>query len=134
MAFEAVERDGIRFAEIIWADTSVDSSTFFSPAASSFQFGIMAHGADFVEPAHSHHSQDRHITDVQQAIVLQKGVLAVDFYVPDGTCFRTVELHAGDAILLVHGAHAVRVLEEVRAISVKQGPFLGDKADKIFLQ
>ncbi len=134
MAFEVVERDGTRYADIIWADTEADISTFFSPAESSFQFGIMAHDSGFIEPAHSHHPQDRHIRDVQQAIVLQKGVLAVDFFEADGTCFKTVELHAGDAIVLVHGAHAVRVLETVRGISVKQGPFLGDRADKMFLQ
>ena len=130
---QVIERDGIRYAEIIRADEQVPISTFYSPAESSFQFGIMAHHADFTEPAHSHYPQERHITDVQQAIVIQKGKMAVDFHLPTGERFETVEIGPGDAILLVHGAHAVRILEEVRGISVKQGPFLGDKKDKNFL-
>ena len=43
-----------------------------------------------------------------------------------GRLLREVTLHAGDAIVLIHGVHAIRVLEDMQAISVKQGPFLGD--------
>ena len=37
----------------------------------------------------------------------------------------------GDAIVLIHGVHAIRVIEDLCAISVKQGPFLGDTKDKV---
>jgi hypothetical protein len=40
-------------------------------------------------------------------------------------------LRQGDAILLVHGAHSVRVLETMQCVSVKQGPFLGPDRDKV---
>ena len=38
---------------------------------------------------------------------------------------------AGDAIVLIHGVHAIRVVEDMQCISVKQGPFFGDKLDKV---
>ncbi len=129
--FETVEHDGIRYAEIIWANTNVPITKFFSPDDSSFQFGLLAHEAGFVEAPHYHKPVNRTINDLQQMFVVQRGVVAVDFFDKDGNHFREVVLRAGDGILLIHGTHAVRVLEDMQCISVKQGPFLGAENDKI---
>jgi hypothetical protein len=131
MSYERIERDGTLYAEVIWAGTTVEKSRFFSDANSSLQFGLLAHEAGFVEPAHHHHPIDRKISDLQQMLVVQRGVLAIEFYDPDGTKFREVVLRVGDAINLVHGIHAVRVIESMQCVSVKQGPFFGDKHDKV---
>jgi hypothetical protein len=128
---ETVEHDGIRYAEIIWADTQVPITKFFSPDDSSFQFGLLAHEAGFVEAPHYHKAVTRTINDLQQMFVVQRGVVAVDFFDKEGQRFREVVLRAGDGILLIHGTHAVRVLEDMQCISVKQGPFLGADNDKI---
>ena len=64
-------------------------------------------------------------------LVVQRGVLAIDFFTSEGEKFREVTLQVGDAINLVHGAHSVRVIEDMQCVSVKQGPFLGDKLDKV---
>ena len=77
MAYELIERDGVVFAEIIWAGTSVDKTRFFSHEKSSFQFGLLAHKAGFVEEAHYHKSVQRSIGDVQQMFVVQRGVVDV---------------------------------------------------------
>ncbi len=42
-------------------------------------------------------------------------------------------LGPGDAIVLVHGVHSIRVIEDMQCISVKQGPFLGTENDKIIV-
>jgi len=131
MAYEAIASDGTLYAEIIWAGTTVEKTRFFSDAKSSFQFGLLAHEAGFVEPAHTHHPVKREIADLQQMFVVQRGAVAVAFYKPDGELLREVTLRAGDAINLVHGAHSVRVIEDMQCVSVKQGPFLGDQLDKI---
>lgn len=131
MSYERIEREGTLFAEVIWAGTTVEKSRFFSDAASSFQFGLLAHEAGFIEPAHYHHPIQREISDLQQMLVVQRGVLAIDFFTSEGKKFREVVLKVGDAINLVHGAHAVRVLEDMQCVSVKQGPFFGDKLDKV---
>ena len=98
------------------------------------QFGLLAHGAGFVEPAHVHHPVKREIRDLQQMFVVQRGVVAVDFFDVEGKKFSEVVLRSGDAILLVDGAHSVRVLEDMQCISVKQGPFLGAEKDKKEIQ
>jgi hypothetical protein len=131
MSYERIEREGTLFAEVIWAGTTVEKSRFFSEAGSSLQFGLLAHEAGFVEPAHYHHPIKREISDLQQMLVVQRGAVAIEFYAPDGTKFREVVLRVGDAINIVHGVHAVRVIEDMQCVSVKQGPFFGDKLDKV---
>jgi hypothetical protein len=131
MSYEKIERDGTLFAEVIWAGTTVEKTRFFSDEGSSLQFGLLAHEAGFVEPAHYHHPINREISDLQQMLVVQRGVIAIDFFTPDGAKFHEVVLRTGDAINLVHGVHAVRVIEDMQCVSVKQGPFFGDKLDKV---
>jgi hypothetical protein len=77
MSVEVVEHKGVRYAEIIRADVRVEKTTFFSPPESSFQFGLLAHGAGFVEPPHYHRPFTRQVEDLQQMFVVQRGVVAV---------------------------------------------------------
>ena len=134
MGIEIIERGGTRYAEIIRATETVERTTFFSPAESSFQFGLLAHGAGYQEPPHYHQPFSRQIDDLQQMFVVQRGVVAVELYHDDGTLIREIILRAGDAIVLIHGVHAVRVIEDMQCISVKQGPFLGVAYDKVEVQ
>jgi hypothetical protein len=133
MSIERIEYQGTKYAEVIWADTRVAATTFFSPPESSFQFGLLAHEAGFVEPPHYHASVTREISDLQQMFVVQRGVVAVQLYSDEGRLLRELELRAGDAIVLIHGVHALRVLEDMQCISVKQGPFLGTEKDKVLV-
>ena len=128
---EAIEYDGKRYAEVIRADARVGKTTFYSPAESSFQFGLLAHEAGFIEPPHYHRPFDRTISDLQQMFVVQRGVVVVELYADDGSKLREITLRAGDAIVLIHGVHAIRVVEDMQCISVKQGPFLGPDYDKV---
>ena len=134
MNIETIEHMGVRYAEIIHADVVVEKTTFFSPAESSFQFGLLAHKAGFFEPAHYHRPFTREIHDLQQMFVVQRGVVAVQLYDNNGQVFREVVLRAGDAIVLIHGVHSLRVLEDMQCISVKQGPFLGTEYDKVMIE
>ena len=134
MTVEAIEYNGVKYAEIIWADTTVEKTTFYSPAESSFQFGLLAHEAGFVEAPHYHQPISRTIDDLQQMFVVQRGVVVVELYSDEGDLLREIEMHAGDAIALIHGVHAIRVVEDMQCISVKQGPFYGDEHDKVFVE
>jgi hypothetical protein len=131
MSIETIEYNNLRYAEIIWADTVVEKTTFFSPAESSFQFGLLAHQAGFFESPHYHRPFQREISDLQQMFVVQKGIVAVQLYTDEGEMFREVTLKTGDAIVLIHGVHSIRVIEDMQCISIKQGPFLGTDYDKV---
>lgn len=131
---EMIEKNGTRYAEIIWGESRVSITKFFSPPESSFQFGLLAHEAGFVELAHYHKPIKREIADLQQMFVVQRGVVEVTLYDDQGYIIRTVVLKTGDAIVLIHGVHAIRVLEDMQCLSIKQGPFMGDQNDKIFVK
>src|SRR5207249_1370678 len=66
MGIEVIEHGGTRYAEVIRRDVTVDHTTFFSPAESSFQFGLLAHVAGYEEPPHYHQPFSRTIDDLQQ--------------------------------------------------------------------
>lgn len=134
MGHEVVEYCGIRYAEIIWASAQVNKTKFFSPADSSFQFGLLAHEAGYQEAPHFHQEFERTVRDLQQMFVVQRGIVAVQLFDDAGTQIREVILQSGDAIVLIHGAHAIRVIEDMQCISVKQGPFMGDSFDKVEIE
>jgi hypothetical protein len=134
MSAELIEHEGTKYAEIIWADTSVSTTEFFSPPESSFQFGLLAHEAGYQEEPHFHKAVKREIDDLQQMFVMQRGVVEIQLFTDDGELFREVRLGPGDAIVLIHGVHALRVVEDFQALSIKQGPFLGDEEDKVDVQ
>jgi hypothetical protein len=134
LTIEKIEYNGVAYAEVIWADTRVEKTTFFSLPESSFQFGLLAHKAGFVEPPHYHRPVTRTINDLQQMFVVQRGVVAVQLYGDDGELLREVVMNPGDAIVLIHGIHAIRVIEDMQCISVKQGPFLGTEQDKVIME
>jgi hypothetical protein len=131
MTAELVAYNGVKYAEVIRAGVRVDKTQFFSPSESSFQFGLLAHHAGFSEPPHYHKPFPREVTDLQQMFVMQRGRVVVELYGDDGKLLREIELGPGDAIVLIHGVHALRVLEDFQAVSVKQGPFLGTESDKV---
>ena len=131
MSVDSIEHNGTKYAEIIWADTQVSETTFFSPEESSFQFGLLAHKAGFIEPPHYHKPITRTISDLQQMFVVQRGILAVQLYTDDGDLIQEIIMKQGDAIVLIHGVHGIRVIEDMQCISVKQGPFIGTEHGKI---
>ena len=134
MSVENITHNNIRYAEVIRATERVEKTTFYSPAESSFQFCLLAHEAGFVEPPHYHKYVPKMIEDLQQMFVVQRGIVAVELYTDDGLYIKEVILNAGDAIVLIHGVHAIRVIEDMQCISVKQGPFLGPEHDKVFVE
>jgi hypothetical protein len=122
------------YAEIIRANLKVSKTSFFSPEKSSFQFGLLAHKKGFIEPPHYHREFQRTIKDLQQMFVVQKGKVQVDLFGDDKKLIKKIILKKGDAIVLIHGIHAIKVLEDMQCISVKQGPFLGAKFDKVIVK
>jgi len=122
------------YAEVIRSSLKVNITKFFSPAKSSFQFGLLAHEKGFQEPPHYHRPFKRTISDLQQMFVVQKGKVRVDLFSDDKKLIRKIILKKGDAIVLIHGIHAIKVLEDMQCISVKQGPFLGPVFDKVLIK
>jgi len=119
------------FAIVIREGESVEGSKFFTSDDNSFQLGVLQHHRGYVETPHYHKKQPKLIKDIQQMVHVEMGILAIDFFNHDGMKVNSVELNPGDTILLISGAHSIRIIEDLRAITVKQGPYLGVPEDKI---
>ena len=119
------------FAEIIRANMKSSKTKFFSDSKSSFQFGFVSHQKGYIENPHYHRKIKRIIYDCQQVLFVQKGRIEVKFFNEKKKLIKTILIKKGDAINIVQGIHLIRILENSQCITVKQGPFISDKMDKI---
>jgi mannose-6-phosphate isomerase-like protein (cupin superfamily) len=79
---------------------------------------------------HVHNPVDRHITDTQEALIIRKGSLRVDFYTQEKEYLESRTLNEGDVILLIAGGHGFQAMADLEMIEVKQGPYVGE-VDKV---
>jgi hypothetical protein len=126
---EEIRSDSGLLALIIRADFSEPGIQFFTPNDFSQQLAHMRHPAGKVIAPHVHNAVQRSVTMTQEVLFVKAGKLRVDFYEQDRTYLQSRILGVGDVILLASGGHGFEVLEEVRLIEVKQGPYAGE-ADK----
>jgi hypothetical protein len=129
-----IESDGTVLGMYIPATVRPATTQFFTDSDLPLQTGVFAHDGNFEEPSHTHAEVVRTVERTHQVVHLTEGTLIVEFSLEDGTHVATQEVTAGDTILLADGAHAVSALEPVRGVTVKQGPYLGEENDKIWLR
>ena len=129
--YERIIIDGVLNAEVLRNNLEVESTQFFSNEQSSLQLGVLSHKAGFLETPHFHSRQDRYPTSTQQFFIVTRGKVIVDFFSKNLDVLESVELLVGDSILIIEGLHRIRIIENSRCVSIKQGPFLGISADKI---
>src|SRR5881394_3164121 len=109
MSIEVIERDGVRYAQIIRGSTPVQGTQFISSPEDAFQLGVIDRPAGHEERAHFHAGRTRQISVTPELILMQRGTICLSFYDSNDRVFDRVELNAGDAALLHAGAHSYRV-------------------------
>ena len=91
--------------------------------------------ADNKYRAHKHipkHVGLQSITAQESWVVLRGSVLA-NFFDLDDRLLSSVELNAGDVSVTLSGGHSYEILEDALVLEFKTGPYLGQAADKVFL-
>jgi hypothetical protein len=106
--------------------------TFFTPGELSQQLAMMQHPAGKLISPHVHNPVLREVSFTQEVLIIRRGALRVDFYLPDQRYLYSTILRAGDVMLLVEGGHGFEVLEDLEMIEVKQGPYAGQKDKTLF--
>ena len=76
---------------------------------------------------HFHNRVERTVHYTQEVLVIKEGKLRVDFYHDNQEFYMSKVLEAGDIILLCAGGHGFEVLEEVKMVEIKQGPYIGEQ-------
>lgn len=130
--FIEIKKKDKLIAIVIRNNYQCDGVDFLTPDDYSQQVAYMHHPTGKVINAHVHNLVHRNVVLTQEVLFIKKGKLRVDFYDDYEDYLESIDLGAGDVILLVSGGHGFTVLEEVEMIEVKQGPYAGDTDKKRF--
>lgn len=114
-------------AIVIRRNFSVSGIQFFSPSSFSQQIGLMTRSAGYHVPPHRHNSVERKITVTQEVLLIRSGNCQVNLFSDANEIEHSIELTAGDVILLAHGGHEVIMMSQCDILEVKQGPYAGDQ-------
>ena len=104
--------------------------SFFTENNANQQIGFMSHPKNYFIKPHKHQERETKIFITSEVIILQKGKLRVDFYDTRKKYLFSVVIKKNQIIMLVHGGHGFKVLEPVKMLEIKQGPYVSDK-DKV---
>lgn len=103
-----------------------DGVHFITPDKLSQQLAYIKHSQGKVIEPHIHNPLPREVLHTQEVLILQKGLLRVDFYDNAENYIKSRTMSSGDVIILVGGGHGFEVLQDVEMIEVKQGPYAGE--------
>lgn len=123
---ERIEANDSLLAIVLRADYSSPGIQFFTPGEFSQQLAYMRHPPGKAIDPHYHNPAPREVTLTQEVLFVRSGRVRVDLFDDEQVFVKSLELAAGDVILLASGGHGFEMLEETEMIEVKQGPYLGD--------
>lgn len=115
---------------IIRANFNKEGIAFFTPDEFSQQLGYMNRPEGYIIPPHVHNLVERSVELTQEVLYVKQGKVRVDFYDDNRKYLESRIIFTGDVILLAHGGHGFKMLEQSEMIEVKQGPFCGE-LDKV---
>ena len=115
---------------IIRSDFRQEGIAFFTPDSFSQQLGYMNRPTDYVIAPHVHNLVERKVELTQEVLIVRSGKVRVDFYDDARQYLESRIIKTGDVVLLAHGGHGFKVLEQAEMIEVKQGPYCGEM-DKV---
>ena len=127
---EQINHNDKVLAIIIKANYHKDGISFFTPDSFSQQLGYMNRPEGYLIPPHVHNVVERKVELTQEVLYVKSGKVRVDFYDDDKNYLESRIVATGDVILLAHGGHGFKMLEQSEMIEVKQGPFCGE-LDKV---
>ena len=87
----------------------------------------MSHKKNHKIIPHRHKKFQRNINGTQEVLLIQEGKLKANFFDEEDNEVCSTILEKGDLILLLGGAHGFDVLQDLRMIEVKNGPYAGDQ-------
>lgn len=126
---ETIAHAGNVLAIILRHEHREEGIEFFTPPEYSQQLAYMNRPSGYVIPPHVHNPVPREVKYTNEVLFIKSGRVRVDFYDEKHAYLRSIELEAGDVILLASGGHGFEMLEDTEMIEVKQGPHVGE-ADK----
>ena len=132
---ERIEHQGVLHALIFrknLENKAGDGVKFLTPTDYPLQVGLIERKKGYAFRPHSHRDMHYNVNTTQEFLYVEKGRLTVKIYDAAWNVIHESVLEAGEFFLSVTGGHSFNVLEDVRLIEVKQGPYPGDQYAKRF--
>jgi len=97
---------------------------FHTSAEQSIQLGTFNLTSGEKLERHIHLKNERKINTTSEVILVTKGILLVEIFDIDKVFVSKLKIKAGELILFLQGGHSFEVLENVKFIEIKQGPYV----------
>ncbi len=132
---EIITHDGVDTAMIFRSTMEIPPGVhFYTTEQTPFQIGFHNREKGIKLTPHIHRMEAPiTVTEIQELLYIIAGKIKVTMYTKDGQSYASVELAAGDSMLLMAGGHGVEYLEDTRMFEIKQGPYPGTSNAKIYL-
>ena len=129
---EFIKNEDIILSIIVRASYRKEGIEFFTPDNFSQQLAYMKRPKDYRIQPHTHKIVARNVNQTQEVLFIKSGKVRIDFFDDRQRYLESRILNTGDVILLAHGGHGFKMLEESEIIEVKQGPYTGDQDKERF--
>jgi hypothetical protein len=131
-SISTIASGGITLAYVIRSGPGPDRTEFVTPDDATLQVGFVVYPAGGEVVRHRHLPITRSIVGTSEVLLVREGRCEADLYDQDQRLVSTVELEAGDVIVLIAGGHGFRMTEDTVLIEVKQGPYVGESEKERF--
>lgn len=110
-------------ATIITPILSADRSTFLTEEDQLLQVGFHNYAAGHTWKPHTHPKKTTTLDTREEVLYVTKGTIRVSFFTNNGDCFKKVDVHTGDVVILHALGHGLEALTDCEIFEVKQGPY-----------
>tara|TARA_B100001248_G_scaffold227841_1_gene186488 strand:- start:637 stop:1041 length:405 start_codon:yes stop_codon:yes gene_type:complete len=131
--FSKINKD-LKIGEIIKINDLKDGTTFYTADNDFLQVASIFKNDKFEIKPHVHKENIRYTNRTQEAWILIKGNIKIDFFDIDNSYLSSDFLNPGDISILYNGGHAFKKKsEEMILYEIKNGPYDPAFLDKLDL-
>lgn len=128
-----IDFEGERYA-LFFPNQPLDEGVHFLTHESlPLQLGILIHSKGKEIKPHIHRHRNKLVHSTYEVLFVIEGRLEIQFYSIKGKYVGAQIMNSGDVILLMNGGHGLKVLDSCHILEVKQGPYYGIEAEKLFI-
>jgi hypothetical protein len=126
-----VEAGSSLIAGVVRASFQPQGVGFVTPNDFGLQVAVMNRPKGYEIAAHDHYPVPRALVGTQEVLLIRRGELRADLY-SDRSYVGSVNLNAGDLIILNSGGHGFVASEDCLFVEVKQGPYVEGRDKEVF--
>tara|TARA_Y100000310_G_scaffold145788_1_gene145194 strand:- start:2328 stop:2741 length:414 start_codon:yes stop_codon:yes gene_type:complete len=130
---QTIEKDGQIYAKVFRAEGNIENGMhFLTGDEDPLQVGIFEREKGYEVIPHKHNPRTLDLESPGEFIWFQSGSAKVEILDDDWSVIGEVTVTAGDCLVIMKGGHTLTMLEPVRMLEVKQGPYPGREIEKTF--